>query len=327
MRITGFQKHPFFSTAPREREEASFLTSQKTASLRAPSAAPSPRCAAPAPRRSRRSSSRSPRSERASGAAAPAVEQPLVLLAATTAEGRGKDDAAALGETLSRLAEEDPLRARPPALRRAIRPAARRRPEPRSDSIRRRRKRRRRRRSSLPSEVLVLRVPVFVPVLLRPAPASDDRPREPPPLPDRRPGRLRPGVPPPDRRADVHVPRPVHARAPLGMVLRPARGRQKKSPPPPLSGAAPSPPPPPPPPILGAPPSPSPPPILGAPPSPSFPPGLQCGVPPVGSTCDVFEGVSPCEFCIFVEGAFSCCCDDACGFFGDCCADVAACCL
>ena len=121
-----------------------------------------------------------------------------------------------------------PLRARPPALRRAIRPAARRRPEPRSDSIRRRRKRRRRRRSSLPSEVLVLRVPVFVPVLLRPAPASDDRPREPPPLPDRRPGRLRPGVPPPDRRADVRVPRPVHARAPLGMVLRPARGRQKK---------------------------------------------------------------------------------------------------
>ena len=121
-----------------------------------------------------------------------------------------------------------PLLARPPALRRAIRPAARRRPEPRSDSIRTRRKRRRRRRSSLPSEVLVLRVPVFVPVLLRPAPASDDRPREPPPLPDRRPGRLRAGVPPPDRRADVHVPRPVHARAPLGMVLRPARGRQKK---------------------------------------------------------------------------------------------------
>jgi hypothetical protein len=50
-------------------------------------------------------------------------------------------------------------------------------------------------------------------------------------------------------------------------------------------------------------------------------------VPPVGSTCDVFEGVSPCEFCVFVDGAVSCCCDDACGFFGDCCADVAACCL
>jgi hypothetical protein len=268
--------------------------------------------------------------ERASGAAAPAVEQPLVLLAATTAEGRGKDDAAALGETLSRLAEEDPS-ARVPrrfAGRFAPQPAGGPSLEATSseddddaddddDAASR-------------AKTHYYGYPYSCPYYCAPRPPPTIGLGSHLPYPTVVRGVSAPAclLPTDAPTCTCHGPF-THVR-PWGWYCVLRGDDKKKSPLPPPSGAAPSPPPPPPPPILGAPPSPSPPPILGAPPSPSppsSPPGLQCGVPPVGSTCDVFEGVSPCEFCVFVDGAFSCCCDDACGFFGDCCADVAACCL
>ena len=76
--------------------------------------------------------------------------------------------------------------------------------------------------------------------------------------------------------------------------------------------------------------SPSPPPGQTSPPPPppsSPPPGVECGAPPEDFSCAVKpDGEDPCGFCVFVDGALTCCCDDACGDYDDCCEDVGGCC-
>ena len=50
-------------------------------------------------------------------------------------------------------------------------------------------------------------------------------------------------------------------------------------------------------------------------------------MPPEDFSCAVKpDGEDPCGFCVFVDGALTCCCDDACGDYDDCCEDVGGCC-